>query len=244
MYAHPGLVVAVSDGAVWIQELLDAHVPTSLRILDLMHAVEYLAAAAQVAFGPGTEQASEWIVTQRMALRHGSATTVLDALAALPASAPRDTARSYLGSRLAILDYPRCDAHQWPVGSGTVESANKLVVEARLKRSGMHWARIHVTPMLALRTLRANGRWASGWPRIVRTWREAVARVASAHRATRRARTTTPSPVPPVPPPPGIPELVPARTARAKTIIDGKPTPDHPWNRGRPRPTPHPTDPQ
>ena len=28
-----------------------------------------------------------------------------------------------------------------PIGSGTVESANTLVVEARLKGAGMHWAR-------------------------------------------------------------------------------------------------------
>jgi len=30
-----------------------------------------------------------------------------------------------------------------------VESANKLVVEGRLKGSGMHWARAQVTPMVA-----------------------------------------------------------------------------------------------
>jgi hypothetical protein len=35
----------------------------------------------------------------------------------------------------------------WPIGSGSVESANKLVVEARLKGAGMRWERQNVNPM-------------------------------------------------------------------------------------------------
>ncbi len=33
------------------------------------------------------------------------------------------------------------------------------VVEALLKGSGMHWARPHVDPMLALRNIASNDRW-------------------------------------------------------------------------------------
>ena len=46
------------------------------------------------------------------------------------------------------------------MGSGCVESANKGVVEAQLKGAGMHWARGNLNPLLALRTLLANERWA------------------------------------------------------------------------------------
>ena len=35
------------------------------------------------------------------------------------------------------------------IGSGATESANKVVVEARLKGPGMHWASFHLNPMLA-----------------------------------------------------------------------------------------------
>lgn len=44
-----------------------------------------------------------------------------------------------------------------------VESANKLVVEARLKGSGMRWKRMHVNPMLALRNGVCNERWQETW---------------------------------------------------------------------------------
>ena len=63
-------------------------------------------------------------------------------------------------------------AHWGPAGSGAVESANKLVVEARLKGSGMHWAGEHVNPMVALRTVVCSGRWGEVWPQISRRVRE------------------------------------------------------------------------
>jgi hypothetical protein len=46
------------------------------------------------------------------------------------------------------MQYPHYQSQHWPIGSGMVESANKLVVEARLKGAGMHWKRENVDPML------------------------------------------------------------------------------------------------
>ena len=39
------------------------------------------------------------------------------------------------------MHYPEFRRNGWPIGSGMVESANKNVVEARLKGAGMHWQR-------------------------------------------------------------------------------------------------------
>jgi hypothetical protein len=39
------------------------------------------------------------------------------------------------------MAYPVFQAAGWPIGSGMVESANKLVVEDRLKGAGMIWLR-------------------------------------------------------------------------------------------------------
>jgi hypothetical protein len=74
---------------------------------------------------------------------------------------------AYLEKRRAQMQYPRSRAQGWPpIGSGIVESGNKLVVEARLKGSGMHWADRHVNPMLALRNVICSGRWKQEWPKI------------------------------------------------------------------------------
>ena len=53
-----------------------------------------------------------------------------------------------------------------------MESANKLVVEARLKGPGMHRARKNVDPMLALRTVVCSDRWEEVWPETSRRVRE------------------------------------------------------------------------
>jgi hypothetical protein len=54
----------------------------------------------------------------------------------------------------------------WPIGSGMVESANKDVVEARLKGTGMHWQATHVNPMLAIPNILCSDRWETAWPQI------------------------------------------------------------------------------
>lgn len=221
--SHPGPIVAITDGAVWIQELLDLQYPQAVRILDIMHAIAFLADAAKAAFGPGTAETSEWLAVQRHTLRRGDAGQVLAALTALPAGDTRDTAIHYLSMRQAMLDYARCDAAGWPVGSGTVESANKLVIEARLKGAGMQWSRPNVNPMLALRTVDTNGRWAEAWPAI---WDHL-------RRPPRPSRLAAVPPAPAPPPPPAVPASMPP-APRAKTIVNGKPTPDHPWNRSSP----------
>jgi hypothetical protein len=225
---HPGTVVAVSDGAVWIQELLDLHCPGSVRILDLMHALEYLAAAAKAAFGPGTQATSDWLATRRTELKTGMLHRVLIALAELPEGAERETALRYLSARTEMLAYDRFVAADWPIGSGAVESANKVVVEARLKGAGMHWRREHADAVVGLRALDASGRWDTAWPRIVAAWRSAPRR--------RRRPPAIPEPAAPpaIPLAPAEPAPAPdaPRAARPKTIVNGKTTADPPWKRG------------
>ena len=70
-----------------------------------------------------------------------------------------DTKVNYLQKREHLMHYPRFQQQGWPIGSGSVESANTCVVQARLKGPGMHWERRNVNPVLALRTGVCNDRW-------------------------------------------------------------------------------------
>ncbi len=86
----------------------------------------------------------------------------------------------YLGKRRANMQYPAFQKAGWPIGSGMVESGNKLVMQARLKGAGMHWKPEQVNPMLALRMNLCNERWNEGWSDSLR-WNEQT-------RAARRRR--------------------------------------------------------
>jgi hypothetical protein len=228
-------VVAVNDGAVWIQEVLDLQCPQAVRILDFPHAVEHLAQVAQACWAAESPDARGWLEAQVDALLSGQELAVLTGLAALsessalPAEA-RQVALSchgYFARRREQIRYAAFRAAGYPIGSGCVESANKLLVEARLKGAGMHWQRDNVNAMLALRCLERNGRWTAAWPAL---WQELRCQARSRSRQRRQCRQSLP---PPAPPPPPVPAAlpVPPRPARPKLVVDGKPTADHPWRR-------------
>lgn len=228
-------VVAVADGAEWIQGFVDRHRPDAVRVLDFAHAVGYLARSAQEAFGAGTAATSEWLATWAHELRHGDPGRVLGALAALPPGEARNDAVRYLGSRRAQIGYAAFAAEGYPLGSGCAESGAKTVVQARLCGGGMRWAPDHVDPMLGLRTVLCGGRWEAAWPQILGQLR-AQARLASADRRTARVARRTPPPVLP-PADPARPEPAPRRAApsapaRPKLVVNGRPTKDHPWKQG------------
>jgi hypothetical protein len=230
---HAATVVAVMDGAEWLQQLIDGHCPNAVRILDFPHAAEYLCGAAQAAHGVGTGQTSAWLDLWLHELRHGDPDLVLGALRNLPtptaeATVKKDKVIAYLRKRRAQISYAAFRRHGYPIGSGAVESANKLVVEARLKGSGMHGARRHVTPMVALRAVECGHRWEEAWQPLYGQLRRTVAvrkqQLRETHRATRTRAIPAPAPAS-------------SRQPRTKLVVDGRPTADHPWRSGyRPLP--------
>jgi hypothetical protein len=234
-------VVAVMDGADWLQRFIDFHRPDAMRILDFPHAVEYLTRASHEAHGTGTAATSAWIATQAHALKHDGPDPVLAALRALPPGEQRDAALGYLEPRLAQLQYPTFRAAGYPIGSGIVESANKVVVQDRLKGSGMHWAPTSVDPMLALRTIVCADRWDEAWPQISTRLRADARARRRRLRADRRAapaaaqaaRTASRAPADPTTETPASPTTTASPaipTAHApKLIVNGRPTADHPW---------------
>jgi hypothetical protein len=241
--ATADVVVGVMDGAPWLQKFLDRHRPDAVRVLDFPHAVEHLTKAAEATFGGGTAVAQAWSSTQADALKHGAPSAALVALVALPvddavqpakARLVRDQTFAYLEQRLGQIQYAEFIAQGYPIGSGAVESANKLLVEARLKGSGMHWERVNVNPMLALRTIVCSQRWDEAWPQICQQ-RRAAEMVRLAQRQARRraaAQAAAALELPAAPPMPALPSPPPApATSHQPLVIDGRPTAQHPWRR-------------
>jgi len=139
-----GVVGAPLDGADWEQAFLDRHRPAAVRILDCPPALEHLAPAAQATCGAGPPTGSAWLGEQARTLQHGEPDQVLPAAQATdPAAAAqaRDATVPSLEKRREQLRYAEFQALGYPIGSGSIESANKRVVEARRKGRGRHWAR-------------------------------------------------------------------------------------------------------
>lgn len=265
---NAGEVAAVNDGAEWEQGFVDYHRPDAVRILDWGHATEHLSAGAQAVLGAGTAEVSEWLGVQLKELKQGDPEEVLKALRelrgrllvhaeeergeegseeALEVVAGKEQAfkvvtenLEYLEKRRDQIRYREFLAAGLPIGSGAVESANKLVVEARLKGSGMHWAREQVNPMVALRNVVCSDRWDEAWAQIAEQMRREAKERAEQRRAERRAAKAAvlepavqPSvaDVPQAPVAPSAPKAVPSSASSKRTSGDRRPAPNHPWRR-------------
>ena len=196
-----GQVCALADGAEWPQGFIDLHRPDAVRILDFPHAAEYVADAGRAVLGGGGAAPAAWLAEQLHDLKHGQEAAVLAELGELrqraaaagdsAAAAVVATSLGYLEKRREQIRYGAFQAQGYPIGSGAVESGNKLVTEARLKGAGMHWAPQHVDPMVALRTVVCADRWEEAWGSISAQLRAQAQARAGARRAARaRGRAT------------------------------------------------------
>lgn len=178
-------VAAVMDGAEWLQGFIDYHRADAVRILDFPHAAEYVHAIGEAVKTAGHHLPEAWLKGVLHRLKHEGPQRVLQHLEALCAHCPDPEVRKklqYVNTRQASMEYPAFRSAGWPIGSGMVESANKLVVEVRLKGAGMHGKRENVNAMLLLRHAVCNDRWQE-------TWQERVKQSQQRRRLRRATRT-------------------------------------------------------
>jgi hypothetical protein len=159
---------AVGDGAEWIR-LQSAEVfgTQGTFLCDFFHVSEYLAAAAEASQG---NKADRWRRTQQRRLKRGAIEKVIETLehSLEPEGTPEEeapvrSAHRYLTNRTDCLDYPKAIELGLPIGSGMIESGHRHVLQARLKKAGTAWLRVHADQIAHLRVLRANREWASLW---------------------------------------------------------------------------------
>jgi len=232
-------VCAVTDGADWLQSFLDLQCPEALRILDFPHAAEHISLLLQAIQQAGVNVPADRLGRILHHLKHRGPRALLRLLQRLPPQvAERETVReqvSYLSKRIALMQYPAYQRAGWPIGSGMVESANKVVVQARLKGAGMHWQRHHVNPLLALRNAVCNDRWDESWQEVV-TQCQHHQQVQRQQRATARWQRLLASwlllrlQVHPPTPTPAPKPLLPAAPA-ATLPGSSRPSAHHPWKR-------------
>lgn len=173
---HAQEIAAIMDGAEWEQGFTDYHCPQAIRILDFPHAAEHVSGIGEALYGERTPESRAWLEERLHRLKQDGPDELLCEIGKLAQDKPDVEAISsnftYLEKRREHMRYPDFQAQGWPIGSGIVESGNKLVVEARLKGSGMHWAEGNVNSMLALRNIICSDRWKEDWPKIESGLRE------------------------------------------------------------------------
>ena len=154
-------LVIIGDGAGWIWDRVSDLAERGQKvwhILDFWHACEHLATIARLLHGEGTAAFKESFKRWRGMLRSSRGAEVIEEFAKLRDSGEHPALRDdlqgeidYFTANQQRMDYRRYRKLGLPIGSGTVESACKNVVAARMKQSGMMWGMPGATGMLQLR---------------------------------------------------------------------------------------------
>jgi hypothetical protein len=158
--------VVLGDGAPWIWNLADELFPGAVQIVDLYHAKGHLWDVAKAIYGAGSDLGERWAKQRRDELDEGK---IDDILAALRVHAQaNDEARKcldYVTCNQKRMRYPEFRTQGLCVSTGVVEAGCKIVVGARLKRSGMHWTVAGADAIIALRCCKLSGRFEDFWER-------------------------------------------------------------------------------
>jgi hypothetical protein len=158
-------ITAVNDGADWIWDLVQRYLPERrVEVLDWPHALQNLAKAAKAGLGEGTEKANRWLEQRETELWRGQIIQVEIALYSLPrrykerGKAIRQV-KGYVDQHGQRMKYDRFRDEGRPIGSRTVESGAKNVVQWRMKRGGQHWSPDGAMRMLAAVGEMCSRRW-------------------------------------------------------------------------------------
>ena len=155
---------SINDGAAWIWNIARMCYGRCVEILDWWHAVERLWAIAHLHFGAVADQATVWVNAQKPLLADSGLRTIFANIRQLyPRHQPLPDgvrqAIAYLFHNRWRMRYREFRKAGYPIGSGSVESACKLVAQQRLKQAGMRWSRKGAQAVLALRSQLLSLRW-------------------------------------------------------------------------------------
>ena len=164
---------SVADGASWILKQYDQQLPMlDENILDYYHLQEHVTETGHKLFGEGTVESVAWREEIAGVVWNQGSLVMLDRLGellkTLRSPAKRDAVKSlrkYVGSRVAMTDYPSFRAAGYDTGSGPTESVCGRLTK-RLKGSGMRWDKCNAEGMMGLASIYYSGQWDRYWQEL------------------------------------------------------------------------------
>lgn len=162
-------VVSVNDGAHWIWSLVRTCYTPCIEVIDWWHAVEHVWEIARLICKEDTVAAKAWASILKTLLWNGQ---IKDLIREVRERWPQNEEISddlrrmlrYFIKYRHQMRYADFRAQGYPIGSGTVESACKTVVQGRVCQAGMRWSRQGLRAMLVLRCALLSKRWRESLP--------------------------------------------------------------------------------
>ena len=159
-------ILFVADGARWIwnrveQLMLSLGIKKWYELLDFYHAVEHLGKIAELQKGWKTNEKKRWVKKYRKLLINGKSNEVIGEIKRICKGKRGKNLlreREYFIRNQKRINYEYIKNENLPIGSGTMESAIRRVINMRLKGAATYWLRENAEGMLMLRSYYKSGR--------------------------------------------------------------------------------------
>jgi len=156
--------VVLSDGATWIRTMVEEYFPDAQQILDFYHLCENVHEYARHYFIMNEPRYKEWARKTCDALKKSQYASVLKELKSHETShiskCPVNL-YGYITNNINNIDYAAYEQKGYFIGSGAIESGNKVVLQQRLKQAGMRWNVGTAQNMLTLKAKAESSLWHS-----------------------------------------------------------------------------------
>jgi len=161
-YGQFAETVVLSDGATWIRNMVEELFPDAQQILDYFHLCENVHTYAKALYGMDATKYMPWAKRICDHLRASRYKLVLQELEPSKDVKPNGCSVNlygYISNNINNIDYALYERKGYFIGSGAIESGNKLILQDRLKRAGMRWNTTTAQAMLTLKTKAESNIW-------------------------------------------------------------------------------------
>lgn len=155
-------LVFICDGARWIWKWIEEYHPNSTQILDLYHCKEHLFAFSNIYCAKDGHRSKQWVELCIDLLMGKKVEELLKIISELPCSQKqvekeKQKLYNYLKNNETRINYGLFKEKGLLFGSGAIESANRDIIQKRMKLSGQRWTLSGVQQMLNLRVCYKSG---------------------------------------------------------------------------------------
>lgn len=163
--------VIVTDGERALQRRVCTSFQDITLVLDLLHVLEKLWAAAYTLHAEGSAEAVTFVRERTLRILQGQVSGVVQGLRQTVTKrrlqGPRRTTllgtAAYFYRNRSRMRYDLYLDNGWPIASGSVEGACKNLIKDRMERSGMRWTPTMAEAMLRLRATYLSGDFDAYW---------------------------------------------------------------------------------
>lgn len=164
---HAKRVIAIGDGAKWIQNLIGDLFGNAQFIIDYYHACEHITKLCQALFDRDIKRLNLYLERWITMLDEGNIEAIIEQATQMLATAKfKKDAQAQIGyfeNNKTYMRYAEYKKNGLFIGSGVIEAGCRTIIGQRLKHSGMEWTVRGANAIIALRCMHQSNRVEDFW---------------------------------------------------------------------------------